>query len=55
MSTKFTKENLNDIIVESVVDSLNFNNEQAVLKARGGAAQLDETSFQDSLITKLKY
>ncbi|AOA06664.1 hypothetical protein GHN41_04180 [Pseudomonas helleri] len=46
MSTKFTKENLNDIIVESVVDSLNFNNEQAVLKARGGAAQLDETSFQ---------
>ncbi|UHC79820.1 hypothetical protein LS633_15210 [Pseudomonas sp. NIBR-H-19] len=46
MSTKFTKENLNDIIVESVVDTLNFNNEQAVLTARGGVAQLDETYFQ---------
>ena len=46
MSTKFTKESLNDIIVESVVDSLNFNNEQAVLTARGGVAQLDETYFQ---------
>ena len=46
MSTKFTKENLNDIIVESVVDTLNFNNEQAVLTARGGVAQLDETCFQ---------
>ena len=46
MSTKFTKENLNDIIVESVVDSLNFNNEQAILSARGGIAQLDETYFQ---------
>ena len=46
MSTKFTKESLNDIIVESVVDSLNFNNEQAVLTARGGVAQLDETCFQ---------
>ncbi|MFH6565435.1 hypothetical protein [Pseudomonas kulmbachensis] len=46
MSTKFTKESLNDIIVESVVDSLNFNNEQAILSARGGIAQLDETYFQ---------
>lgn len=46
MSTKFIKENLNDIIVESVVDTLNFNNEQAVLTARGGVAQLDETYFQ---------
>ena len=46
MSTKFTKESLNDIIVESVVDSLNFNNEQAVLTARGGSAQADETYFE---------
>ena len=46
MSTKFTKESLNDIIVESVVDSLNFNNEQAALTARGGSAQADETYFE---------
>lgn len=46
MSTKFTKDNLNDIIVESVVDSLNFNNEQAILSARGGSAQADETYFE---------
>ena len=46
MSTKFTKENLNDIIVESIVDSLNFNNEQAVLTARDGSAQADETYFE---------
>lgn len=46
MSTKFTKDNLNDIVVESVVDSLNFNNEQAVLSARGGSAQADETYFE---------
>ena len=46
MSTKFTKDNLNDIIVESVVDSLNFNNEQAVLTTRGGSAQADETYFE---------
>lgn len=46
MTTKFTKDNLNDIIVESIVDSLNFNNEQAVLSARGGSAQADETYFE---------
>ncbi|VFB22170.1 hypothetical protein [Pseudomonas fragi] len=46
MSTKFTKVNLNDIIVESIVDSLNFNNEQAVLTARDGSAQADETYFE---------
>lgn len=46
MSTQFTKDNLNDIVVESVVDTLNFNNQQAVLTVRGGAGELDQTYFE---------
>ena len=46
MSTQFTKDNLNDIVVESVVDTLNFNNQQAILTVRGGAGELDQTYFE---------
>lgn len=46
MSAQFTKDNLNDIVVESIVDTLNFNNQQAVLTVRGGTGELDQTYFE---------
>ncbi|WP_143503737.1 hypothetical protein [Pseudomonas sp. ATCC PTA-122608] len=46
MSTPFTKDNLDDIVIESIADTLDFNNQQAVLTVRGGAGQLDQTYFE---------
>lgn len=46
MSKQFTKDNLNDIVTESIVDSLNYNNKQAVTRARGGIPKPDQTYFE---------
>ena len=46
MSAKFTKWNLDDIVVESIVDTLNFNNQVAVLNVRGGASECPQTYFE---------
>ncbi|KFE54011.1 hypothetical protein [Pseudomonas syringae] len=46
MSSKFTKEDLNKIIVESIVDSMNYNNKQAIGRVRETSWKPYQTYFE---------